>query len=323
MQKFKKILVQITLVLLTLLNFGIGVLTIISYIKNINNLLQGNNFEIVYSFFSTAFLILIMIFVIPIACFYALEIRGKKYNVFSKDIIIFFSFTALYSLIAIISAMFGILIGYDGEKINGILGFNIYILMTAVLQIIIFTYLILLFYRKDYMKQIREFFKSPNIFIINFAKIMMYFILAILIQIVFGIIATQLFPGVEGEANQNALEGMMKINPTSIGFFIMVVISGPFVEEFFFRFVLIEKLLYKLPKLLIIIVGTLIFSFMHAQAADSLTGFIHDLITYSGMSLVLCSVYVYERNILFTLAVHMGNNFLAYIGMIAAISQMK
>lgn len=121
--------------------------------------------------------------------------------------------------------------------------------------------------------------------------------------------------------NQSIINTVLlgNLNPYIV---IVVVILSPIVEEFIFRFGLINNLLKNHKMIVQILVSSIVFSFIHiglAQMTLSITYFGHLLLLYMPMSLVYSYVYVKEKNIVFPLSLHVLNN----IGSIIIVFMFK
>lgn len=121
--------------------------------------------------------------------------------------------------------------------------------------------------------------------------------------------------------NQSIINTVLlgNLNPYIV---IVVVILSPIVEEFIFRYGLINNLLKNRNIIIQVLVSSIIFSFIHiglAQMTLSITYFGHLLLLYMPMSIVYSYVYVKERNIVFPLSLHVLNN----IGSIIIVFMFK
>ncbi len=92
---------------------------------------------------------------------------------------------------------------------------------------------------------------------------------------------------------------------------IVVVLLSPIIEEYIFRYGLINNLLKKRHRMTQVVVSSFIFSFIHIGVSQMLISpayFGHLLLLYLPMSLVYSYVYVKERNIAYPLGLHILNN---------------
>ena len=142
----------------------------------------------------------------------------------------------------------------------------------------------------------------------------------ILMTVFFGFISGMLrqFVGLDGQGlNQSNIQSTFQEQPLLIAVFACVI--GPFVEELFFRQVLLHYLQKRLPDLLSIILVGLVFALthMHSLALSEWIG----AVGYLGGGLAFSIIYVKEKeNIYYPLLVHMLGNSLSLI--ILVISSM-
>lgn len=133
-----------------------------------------------------------------------------------------------------------------------------------------------------------------------------------------------LFPSlVENSGNnQNFINNLIE-QKMYLFVFINLVIISPIVEEFTFRYILMRKLLSKVPRLLRMAIAIFVFSFIHigfTQAISSPTLFIHLMFTYVPAATVFVYCYEREGNIIYPLALHMLNNLASIFFVIATMN---
>ena len=142
----------------------------------------------------------------------------------------------------------------------------------------------------------------------------------ILMTVFFGFISGMLrqFVGLDGQGlNQSNIQSTFQEQPLLIAVFACVI--GPFVEELFFRQVLLHYLQKRLPDLLSIILVGLVFALTHMHSLD-LSEWV-GTVGYLGAGLAFSIIYVKEKeNIYYPLLVHMLSNSLSLV--ILAISSM-
>lgn len=121
-----------------------------------------------------------------------------------------------------------------------------------------------------------------------------------------------LFPQLFGAIGDNqAVINAVVLNNPNIYIFSVVIILSPIVEEYIFRYGLINQLLKHQRGLVQVLLSALIFSFVHIgteQLIGSAQVFLHLMLLYMPMALVYSYVYVKERNIFFPLFIHILNN---------------
>lgn len=207
--------------------------------------------------------------------------------------------------------IFGTLITLPTELIINLFGirYNAYA-FEQIYEIIFFVVLISFFYKFEYFADIRRFFAEG---FRNFFLVIGFYLLLVFASIIFSVLAGYFFPVQGAPANQQIIDTLSSDPSTRIWITLSAVIGAPIIEEFGFRFLLVGKLLRRLPVYSIVILGTLIFSFMHAIAATAPNQFFHDLISYSGPSLVFVVAYLKNKNIAFTMSLHFLNNLIAFL----------
>lgn len=135
----------------------------------------------------------------------------------------------------------------------------------------------------------------------------------ILVTVFFGFISGILrqFLGLDGQGlNQSNIQSTFQEQPLLLAVFACVI--GPFVEELFFRQLLLHHLHKRLPGLLSIILVGLVFALTHMHNL-SLSEWI-GAVGYLGGGLAFSIIYVKEKeNIYYPLLVHMLGNCLALI----------
>lgn len=110
--------------------------------------------------------------------------------------------------------------------------------------------------------------------------------------------------------NQSVINQVVLNNP-NLYVFVVVILFAPIIEEYIFRYGLINQLLkYQKPAIQIGI-SALIFSLIHLNIEQFLLSpiyFLHLLLLYLPMAVVYGYVYVKEKNIVFPLTIHILNN---------------
>lgn len=112
-------------------------------------------------------------------------------------------------------------------------------------------------------------------------------------------------------ANQAGLQAIMQQVPAWLMVPLLVVV-GPFVEEYMFRHLLIGKLSRKLNLWLCCALSVVLFAALHIVGQESLT--LPVLMPYLAMGATLVFVYVWTgKNVMFSYFVHAAKNLLAVI----------
>lgn len=146
-------------------------------------------------------------------------------------------------------------------------------------------------------------------------KIIGYYILLWTATILFSVVDSMLFPSYLNEvgSNQDVIETALAT--PSIAMIISICLTAPIIEEYVFRYGIIKKLLYGVPKYLAAVIAAFIFSFAHigfSQMGD-IALFSHLMLGYIGQALVFGIIYVREDNIFYPITIHIINNVQAVI----------
>jgi membrane protease YdiL (CAAX protease family) len=117
--------------------------------------------------------------------------------------------------------------------------------------------------------------------------------------------------GVQTSANQAGLQELMQQVPAWL-MVPVVVIVGPFVEEYIFRHLLIGKLSRKLNIWLCCALSVVLFAALHIVGQEAIT--LPALLPYLAMGATLVFVYVWTgRNLMVAYFVHAAKNLLAVV----------
>lgn len=117
--------------------------------------------------------------------------------------------------------------------------------------------------------------------------------------------------GVETSANQAGLQSLMQQVPAWLMVPVLVVV-GPFVEEYIFRHLLIGKLSRRLNIWLCCALSVVLFAGIHIAGQEAIT--LSALLPYLAMGGTLVFVYVWTgKNLMFSYFVHAAKNLLAVI----------
>src|SRR6476620_7916017 len=116
---------------------------------------------------------------------------------------------------------------------------------------------------------------------------------------------------VETSANQAGLQALMQQVPAWLMVPLLVVV-GPFVEEYIFRHLLIGKMSRRVNIWICCALSVLLFAALHIVGQEALT--VTSLMPYLAMGATLVFVYVWTgRNLMFAYFVHAAKNLLAAI----------
>jgi membrane protease YdiL (CAAX protease family) len=117
--------------------------------------------------------------------------------------------------------------------------------------------------------------------------------------------------GVQTSANQAGLQELMQQVPAWL-MVPVVVIVGPFVEEYMFRHLLIGKLSRRVNIWLCCALSVVLFAALHIVGQEAIT--LPALLPYLAMGATLVFVYVWTgKNLMFSYFVHAAKNLLAVI----------
>jgi len=117
--------------------------------------------------------------------------------------------------------------------------------------------------------------------------------------------------GVQTSANQAGLQELMQQVPAWL-MVPVVVIVGPFVEEYVFRHLLIGKLSRRINIWLCCALSVVLFAALHIVGQEAIT--LPALLPYLAMGATLVFVYVWTgRNLMFAYFVHAAKNLLAVV----------
>ena len=130
---------------------------------------------------------------------------------------------------------------------------------------------------------------------------------------------------VETSANQAGLQALMQQVPAWLMVPLLVVV-GPFVEEYIFRHLLIGKLGRRINIWICCALSVVLFAALHIVGQEAIT--LTALLPYLAMGATLVFVYVWTgRNVMFSYFVHAAKNLLAVVLVYAIppelISQMQ
>ncbi|PTT66926.1 CPBP family intramembrane glutamic endopeptidase [Arthrobacter sp. HMWF013] len=116
---------------------------------------------------------------------------------------------------------------------------------------------------------------------------------------------------VQTSENQAGLQALMQQVPAWLMVPVLVVI-GPFVEEYIFRHLLIGKLSRRLNIWLCCVLSVVLFAAIHIAGQEAIT--LQALLPYLAMGTTLVFVYVWTgKNLMFSYFVHAAKNLLAVV----------
>jgi membrane protease YdiL (CAAX protease family) len=129
------------------------------------------------------------------------------------------------------------------------------------------------------------------------------------------LILTAVFVAISGpvqtSANQAGLQALMQQVPAWLMVPLLVIV-GPFVEEYIFRHLLIGKLSQRVNLWFCCALSVVLFAALHIVGQEQMT--LQVLMPYLAMGAVLVFVYVWTgKNVMFSYFVHASKNLLAVV----------
>jgi len=134
---------------------------------------------------------------------------------------------------------------------------------------------------------------------------------AVIAMMILSAIVVAASGSVETSENQAGLQALMQQVPAWLMVPLLVVV-GPFVEEYIFRHLLIGKLSRRVNIWVCCVLSVVLFAALHVVGREALT--LTVLLPYLAMGATLVSVYVWTgRNLMFSYFVHAAKNLLAVV----------
>ncbi|MDR7082651.1 membrane protease YdiL (CAAX protease family) [Arthrobacter ginsengisoli] len=135
--------------------------------------------------------------------------------------------------------------------------------------------------------------------------------LAVVAMMILTAVLVSLTGPVQMSANQAGLQALMQQVPAWLMVPLLVIV-GPFVEEYIFRHLLIGKLSRRVNLWVCCALSVVLFGALHIVGQEELT--LPVVMPYLAMGVVLVFVYVWTgRNVMFSYFVHASKNLLAVI----------
>ncbi|MFJ4209669.1 lysostaphin resistance A-like protein [Paenarthrobacter sp. NPDC089675] len=135
--------------------------------------------------------------------------------------------------------------------------------------------------------------------------------LAVVVMLIITAIFVGVIGGVQNSENQLGIQGLLQHVPAWLMVPLLVVL-GPFVEEYLFRHLLIGKLSQYVNIWICCLVSVVVFASIHTVGREGLA--LSALAPYLGMGVVLVGVYVWTgKNLMFSYFVHAAKNLLAVV----------
>ncbi|MEV7606321.1 CPBP family intramembrane glutamic endopeptidase [Paenarthrobacter sp. NPDC089322] len=135
--------------------------------------------------------------------------------------------------------------------------------------------------------------------------------LSLVVMLIFTAILVAAMGSTQSSQNQLGIQGLLQHVPAWLMVPLLVVL-GPFVEEYLFRHLLIGKLSRYVNIWICCLVSVLVFASIHVIGREGLV--LSALAPYLGMGVVLVAVYVWTgKNLMFSYFVHAAKNLLAVV----------
>ena len=176
---------------------------------------------------------------------------------------------------------------------------------------IVFIIIVFMIYKDDYIKNIKDYFKS---FGDHFEEAFKYYIIGLVIMLVSNLIIGFCFKGANAN-NEEAVRNLINLYPLYMLF--SVAIYAPFIEETIFRKSIKNIILSfgdnKITKYTYIIISGFIFAIMHIVGmATSLLDYLY-IVPYMALGSVFAALYYKTDNIFSSISMHALHNTVAVI----------
>lgn len=171
-------------------------------------------------------------------------------------------------------------------------------------------------YKAQYVEKFKKIFTFKNILLI----VLMTFGV-IIAEMVWNTILLNVFPTVYDQTSSNQEEiRLMLQNTTPLNMFLILVIIGPIIEEFLFRYLLIDEILIFLPRIAAGIISVIIFAAIHSMTeltSGDLQLAIYTVCQYIPSAVIFVAVYLRTNNIYMSSAVHILANGFSFLIMLS------
>lgn len=135
--------------------------------------------------------------------------------------------------------------------------------------------------------------------------------LAVVVMLIFTAILVAVLGSAQSSENQLGIQGLLQQVPAWL-MVPLLVLLGPFVEEYLFRHLLIGKLSRYVNIWICCAISVVVFASIHVVGREGLV--LSALAPYLGMAVVLVAVYVWTgKNLMFAYFVHAAKNLLAVV----------
>ncbi|MGF6833501.1 membrane protease YdiL (CAAX protease family) [Paenarthrobacter sp. TE4293] len=135
--------------------------------------------------------------------------------------------------------------------------------------------------------------------------------LAIVVMLILTALLVAAFGTAQSSENQLGIQGLLQQVPAWL-MVPLLVLLGPYVEEYLFRHLLIGKLSQYLNIWVCCVISVVVFASIHVVGREGLV--LSALAPYLGMAVVLVAVYVWTgKNLMFSYFVHAAKNLMAVV----------
>lgn len=135
--------------------------------------------------------------------------------------------------------------------------------------------------------------------------------LAIVVMLILTAVLVAAFGTAQSSENQLGIQGLLQQVPAWL-MVPLLVLLGPFVEEYLFRHLLIGKLSQYVNIWICCVISVVVFASIHVVGREGLV--LSALAPYLGMAVVLVAVYVWTgKNLMFSYFVHAAKNLMAVV----------
>ncbi|MGL4590185.1 MAG: lysostaphin resistance A-like protein, partial [Mycoplasmatales bacterium] len=171
--------------------------------------------------------------------------------------------------------------------------------------------LIGLFFRKEYAKDTKNFFTNG----LSYFKVLGYFFIMLILLYFTNDLIARIFPDSGTTVNQQTIESMIN-KDTILLFGLLICVYAPIVEEFTYRFLIINRVLGRTPYLIKLILPALFFAGIHVDFMQPTTQVLYELFSYAPIALCLGFIYIKENNIWYSILIHCFYNSVGFVAIL-------
>lgn len=256
------------------------------------------------------------------------QIKVNFYRALIIFILGWIGLSIIYSIVVDVGKSFGYVIDYVNDPTNSyIINSNYQLIAYGILFVTLIIAVLAPAFKENFKKIIQGYNKIET-----YAKGLIFAVILLAWQIIYGLITTAIFGDISSNANQVSLTVLFKHNPVAI--FLVAVFLAPICEEFTYRYALFGGIrslgannkYNKLFTILAFVLTALIFGLIHfdfdafTTGGDALKIELINLPNYIGAGLILCYAYYHSESLITSILVHFINNLYSIIGMLIAMS---